>query len=288
MKLSTIARPVAIVLVCAVCGSSVAGPPPPYPNLPQGYAFPPGYVDEFTDSTLAEGIYSVQGGTVTQRDAATYTPVGGVFAPGSPPASPPYVGEIAYPTGFAGGGAPGNLQAADFSSAGYTHLYIAMTIQLSSNYYGHSSGVNKTIYAWIHNNPCFYLAAYGIGSGTLTWQMRLQNLGLGTSAVNLPANLGQDATVTRGSWQRVELELISNTPGAFDGVARMWLTTYNSSGDIVSGPTKVAEYTNVGWSGAGQSATWNYIQWTPIWGGVGGTIPAQQYQWMDRLALGVR
>ncbi len=273
--------------------TALAPPPPPppassadYPNLPSGLTIPSGYVDEFTNSSLNEGIYSNGGGAV-QRNASTYTPSGGVTSPVNPPASPPYIGEMAYPVGFAGGGAPGNVNSADFSGNGYTHLYIAITVQFSSNFVGNPSGVNKTIYAWIHNNPCFYLSAQGSGTGELDWQMRLQNLGTGASAINLVNNVATGA-VTRGSWQRIEVELMANTGGASNGVARMWVTNYNGDGSVASGPTLVANYTNIQWSGSGQSTNWNYIQWTPVWGGIGGTVGAVQYQWLDRMALGAQ
>ena len=273
-------------------------PPPPsggtgaYPNLPTGYSIPTGYVDEFTNSGLAEGAFGLVGGGFTIRDASTYNPGGGITPPSHAPASPNPIGEVALPTGFPGGNTPGSVWTKDFTTNNWTHLYMAITVQLSSNWYGNGSGVNKVLIANIHQNPCFVLSASGSGTGALVWQFRLQNLGIGAggtagSAVNLNANLGSGA-VTRGLWQRVEVEAIGNTPGVSDGVLRMWLTNYNSSGQVVSGPTKIAEYTNVGWSASGQSNLWNAVSWNPIWGGIGGTIPATQYQWMDRLAVGGR
>jgi hypothetical protein len=122
--------------------------------------------------------------------------------------------------------------------------------------------------------------------------MRLQNLGMGAngisgSAVNLPNNLGGGG-VTRGLWQRVEVELIANTPGIANGVLRMWITNYNSNGQVVSGPTQVADYTNIGWAASGQESTWNSVSWNPIWGGSGSSVPVTMYQWMDRLAVAGR
>ncbi len=263
--------------------------PLPYPDLPPNYLIPTAYVDEFSDSTLAEGIFTTDAdhSQFVQRDAATYNPGGGVTPPGRGPASSPYIGEMRFPAGFVAGSAPSHLYSGNLTANGWTHLYFAVTVQLSSNWSGQSAGVNKVMIAWIHNNPCLVLSATGFGTGPLTWQFRLQNLGVGNGEVNLGPNLA-DGTVTRGRWQRVEVEAIANTPGVQDGALRMWLTTYNSSGRIVSGPTKIAEYTDVGWSSASQADIWSELDWYPIWGGVGGTVPVTQYQWMDRLALGGR
>ena len=74
-----------------------------------------------------------------------------------------------------------------------------------------------------------------------------------------------------------------------NGIARLWLTNYNASGQIVSGPTKVSEYTDVGWVAAGVSRAWKKATWSPIWGGNGGpALSVQQYMWVDRFAIGGR
>ncbi len=166
---------------------------------------------------------------------------------------------------------------------------MALTVQLSSNLYGQSSAENKVLVGFIHGNPCLIVSASGSGTGTLTWSFSLQNLGLGTSDINLTANVG-DATVTRGPWQRVESRGHRQHPRVYDGVARMWITNYSSSGQIVSGPTMVAEYTNIGWSCSPRqtSSKWEELLWEPIWGGMGGAVPATQYMWADRLAVGGR
>ena len=79
---------------------------------------------------------------------------------------------------------------------------------------------------------------------------------------------------------------IANTPGVANGIARAWVTNYNSSGQIVSGPTKVVEYTNVGWVAAGHSTLWHKATWSPIYGGnSSGTLAVPQYMWMDQFAV---
>src|SRR5512146_725059 len=75
---------------------SAPPPPPPssgtVPNLPSGYTIPSGYTDNFSVSSLYEGIYSPMY-SVYVRDASTYTPPG-VAAPKNPPGSPYPIGEV--------------------------------------------------------------------------------------------------------------------------------------------------------------------------------------------------
>ena len=283
MRLTPIPELMAAILLGFGCSSSATSPKPPLDSVPK-YTILPGYSDDFGDTTLVEGIFRPMG-TLTVRDASSYQPGGGVTAPVSPPSSPSFIAEAAYPAGFSAGSAPGFIYSTGLPE--WTHLYMAITVQLSSNWYGQSSSENKVIVGFIHGNPCLIVSATGRGSGTMTWTFHLQNLGLGASDINLTANVG-DATVTRGLWQRVEIEVIGNTPGVYDGVARMWITDYDNRGQVVSGPGKVAEYTNIGWSSRSQSNTWEVVKWDPIWGGIGGTVPERQYMWLDRLAIGGR
>jgi hypothetical protein len=267
--------------------SVTAAPPPPpqgsgsFPNLPSGYTVPSGYVDDFNASSV--GIFSPMY-TIGIRDASTYSP-SGVAAPRNAPTSPSGIGEALYPAGFSSSGiAPGIVWSNDFTGNGWSGLYLSFTVQLSSNWVSHSSGVNKVVIANIDGHPMFVASA---ANGSY-WQMRLQDLEADPkgAARNLEPNLAS-APVTKGLWQRVEVQLVANTPGQANGVVRVWLTSFGSDGSPVSGPTKVTEYTNVGWVASGHSTSWNKASWNPIWGGTGGAnVPVQQYMWMDQLAIG--
>jgi hypothetical protein len=263
-----------------------APPPPPSgssPNLPTGYSIPTGYMDQFSSTSALEGIFSPMY-SVGIRNASSYTP-SGVASPKNPPASAYGIGEMVYPAGFSSSGiAPGIVWSQDFTGNGWTGLFLSFTVQLSSNWVSHSSGVNKVVIANIDGHPMFVASAQ---SGS-SWQVRLQDLEADPagSARNLDANLAS-APVTKGLWQRVDVQLVTNTPGQANGIVRMWLTSYNSSGQVVSGPTKVSEYSNVGWVASGHSTAWNKASWNPIWGGSGGSnVPVQQYMWMDQFAIG--
>ena len=267
--------------------TSAPPPPPPpsgsFPNLPSGYSIPTGYVDQFTDPTGSEGIYS-KAYTINIRDASTYSPAG-VAAPRNPPGSPNSIGEAYFYSGFSLSGIePGGVDSPDFATNGWTGLYLALTVQLSSNWVSHPSGVNKVAFAWIDHQPMLYLSAQNADH----WELRLQDLEADPigGARNLTPNLAS-APVTRGLWQRIEVQVIANTPGVANGIARAWVTNYNSSGQIVSGPTKVVEYTNIGWVAAGHSTLWHKATWSPIYGGnSSGTLAVPQYMWMDQFAVG--
>lgn len=248
-----------------------------WPDLPGTYTVPTGY--EIDCSAAPDGVYTPSYGPVTPRDASSYSPGGGVTAPASPPGSPPDILEFKYPAGMQQGIAPAVLASENFTTRGWTELWLGAFLQPSSNFYGHPSGINKMLIANIHGKPCLVLSATGSGTGGLTWELRLQDLGVGTSAINISS--GRSAL--RGRWQRAEIQAIANTPGSLDGILRLWLSTYDASGALVSGPTKVIERTDIGWCATGSSRVWNSSSISPIWGGnePGVVVPATQYLWAD-------
>lgn len=256
-----------------------------YPNLPAGMSIDTAHIMEFTTATMNGWTTdSPQSSHYNIRDASTYSPGGGVTAPANPQASPPEIGEMTYPAGWGAGSAPGHVFGPSITGNGWKHLYVCYTVQLSSNWYGNSSGTNKIGYVWLHSNPTVFLVAHGPGAGGQYWELDLQNVPSNPS-YHLNANVGSETgDVTLGLWQRIEIELICNTPGTGDGVFRMWMTNYASDGSIAYGPTKIAEYTNVEYAGSGQSTSWESITWYPVWGGTSGSVPAQQYMWIDRIA----
>ncbi len=157
--------------------SVTAAPPPPpqasgtFPNLPSGYTVPAGYVDDFNSSSGTEGIFSPMY-TIGIKNASSYSPLG-VAAPRNPPTSPSGIGEALYPAGFSSSGiAPGIVWSQDFTGKGWSGLYLSFTVQLSSNWVSHSSGVNKVVIANIDNQPMFVASAT---NGSM-WEMRLQDL----------------------------------------------------------------------------------------------------------------
>jgi hypothetical protein len=188
-----------------------------------------------------------------------------------PGATDSLVGQIRFPAGFASGSAPAWTDREGLpSTLRFRTTYVSFWVKVSTNWYGQSV-VNKIGFVWIGGKPKCDPAIQGGGTGPLYFQLRLQNLA-GQADINLPNNLGP-GTFSRGQWHHVELLLVANSAStaAADGQARWWLDDQ-----------PVGSATNIAWVGPGESDTWETFAWNPIWGGAGGTIPADQYMWMDQ------
>lgn len=178
------------------------------------------------------------------------------------------VGQARYNAGYSGGTSPA-ITWTSFGSEGNNEIYISFWLKLSDNWQGHSSGVNKIGFVWIHDNAAVYFSAQGSGSGTLRPQVRLQDVPDG--ARNLAANAGNPA-VRRGEWQRWEVQLIANSGGQANGVSRLWL-----DGELVS------DYRDVRFSSASQGRTWQHLYWYPVWGGMGDSVQQEMTMSIDHI-----
>jgi hypothetical protein len=173
-----------------------------------------------------------------------------------------------YPAGWSGGYAPAYVQKN--IPSGNSKIYMSIWIKLSSNFYGHSSYVNKMLFMWMANKPKFILSADGPGNGALVPAIRIQDSPDGTDR-RLP-NVKTNAQVVRGQWQHWEVLVTGNTPGQANGQVQWWIDG-----------TLVSDYRNINLAGSGESPTWQIFQWGPTWGGVGGSVPADQYVWWDHV-----
>ena len=200
------------------------------------------------------------------------------------PYTPSNVAQVLFPTGYAAGVSGTNeafWQA--FPSGGLSTVYFCIHFKISSNWYGHpTSGVNKICYLGIDttsapgtNGRQFYLSAQGIGAGALEFQPRLQGIAIphgGSLSPVLYANQGNPATCVRNGWHKVQGILVRNTPGVADGQVHFWVDSL-----------KTHAYTDIGWGATGSVCKWKDGRYQPIWGGTGGTVPADQWQWVDNL-----
>jgi Bacterial Ig-like domain (group 2) len=181
--------------------------------------------------------------------------------------SPPNVAQFTYPAGFQAGSAPGHV---DFDlPPGYSQVYLSLYMKLSSNFEGQSSETNKVLYLWINDDPAVFLSNQGSGTTTpLIPTVRYQ--GAFDSRAYFRQNIGMPLAMTRGQWRRWEVLLSANTPGQRDGVIRFWIDGQ-----------KVGEYTDVYFRDT--TNAWQYLYLQPIWGGIGGSVTATQYLWVDHL-----
>lgn len=199
------------------------------------------------------------------------------------PRSPSNVGQMRFPGGLIGGNEPANL-GKTLPGTSRT-LYVSMWLELSPNWVANSSGVSKTLHIFINGINRVYTSSQG--TTTLVPQVRLQQLASNFNAmaqggegsgqyVNLTPNVaGQTgAQVYRGRWHKWELVLYGGSAGGADGTVDWWIDG-----------VKVGHYTGIPFVAAGGSNTWESVIWSPTWGGMGGAVPADQFQWIDHMYI---
>lgn len=217
------------------------------------------------------------------------------------PRSPPNVGQAKYPAGMVSGVGPINTWL-DLP-AGLRTLYVCYAVKISANWVGNDVGVNKMFFIHIGGGQGQGGTPTGRvvvslrgqpGAAPLSAEIDFQNMGTIDAVTLNPAtqkpyvqraiswngvpNLGGGAAVVpRALWKKIEIALIANTPGQYDGEAHWW----------VDG-VKVGKYTAIGFSGAletGAFNTWKTVSWNPTYGGLGAPVPADQFMWMDSIYL---
>lgn len=241
----------------------VAAPPPPPPgssNEPSGMTL----ITERAFNALNEPGWNDASG-------AGSSPPGSItiFQDATAPKSPSNVLRATYPTGFTSGGdGPGS---SDFFLNRPRTLYVSYWARLSSNWYGHDSGVNKQFYAYANGVPVMYMDASCVYNGAITPRIALQDTKSNGTSDLLP-NLVPSARIIRGQWYHIEVVLVGNTAGVKDGSVDWYLDGVH-----------IGSYSVQWQTGA---ATWNLFHYTTIWGGVGGpTVPATQYMDWDHVYL---
>jgi hypothetical protein len=166
-------------------------------------------------------------------------------------------------------------------------LYVAAWLKFSANWEGHPSGINKMLYFLLDDgSPKVYLAGWGFGSDALRPMIALQGLAAsykpadtlsaGTT-LNVFPNLNIGKRIMRGAWHKYELVLTTNTPGIADGRIESW----------VDGVPQHF-FDGIQFTAPGEGTRWAGMQWAPVWGGIGGIVPAAMYQRLDHLYLSGR
>ncbi len=225
-----------------------------WPNQPSG--FTPLTERSFDAGVESGWVYDTSGTMTITTDS-------------SAPKSAPNVGQAHYPVGV-DSYAPFNTNLNIPGGLNYRQIYISFWLKVSSNWLGHKSGTSKIGYCWIHDNPTVYFRIIGSGSGPLSTGVTAQNVGaMYADSVDLSANVN-DVPIVRGQWHRWEWVLRANDPGQFNGQIQWWIDGI-----------KAGQYTNIGFSGAGQGNIWQILSWYPIWGGQGDSLAAPQDMYMD-------
>jgi hypothetical protein len=238
-----------------------SGPVVPWPHEPTGSVM------------LTERTFSVFGekGWYDQPNAVNYFTVEDPTAP----VSPPTVGQMRFPAGFSSNGSSPAVAEMGLGGSATT-VYTSFWIKLSTNWSGHSSGVNKILHYWIGGSNHVVAEAFGSGSDPLKPIIAFQGIANMGGAATLPPNLVPTMRIVRGKWQRWELVLKTNSAGTPNGSVEWWIDG-----------VRVGSYQNIQViPGAGG---WEGVQWNPTWGGVGGpNVPAEQFMWMDHIYVSGR
>lgn len=265
----------------AITVNTASAPPPPPPD---GSSAEPAGFNVITDrpfnSTTATYTYGESGWQDWNGTTALT-----IIQDATAPHSPSNVARLRYPAGYAGGDAPGggeyNLHTGGRSA---NTIYIAMWVKLSSNWYGNPSGVNKLYHVWVSGVNRLVASATGEASNPLVPQIRLQGLGGlysdGTNPpaedVNLNPNVAGQTSIkfVRGQWYKWEVVTSAGTPGGANGTIDWWINGVH-----------VGHYTGIPYVPPGGSASWEIFKWDPTWGGIGGTVPADQFMYVDHIRI---
>lgn len=201
------------------------------------------------------------------------------------PRSPANVGRIRFPQGFVAGGEPVVV---------YKNLtpgrkrYWSYWFKVSDVWQGQSTGGCKVHHLYVNglNRLIVYIAGAGLTSPitpTMAYQQLAGNYnataqgGNGTTGDGwlLPNQPGQTGVrIVRGQWVLVEGFADAGTPGGSNGSVKWWI-----NGALVG------SYTGIPFVAAGGNATWQDWSWGPTWGGLGGTVGQDQYQYIDDLYI---
>ena len=177
--------------------------------------------------------------------------------------SPTKVFRAEYKTGFVAGSAACDSWL--FVPNNYHTVYLSYWFKYSTNWYGQSTGTNKQLYVWTNgDHPTMYLFARGDGNGELEPYATVQGSKVPRSdELLLGPNLVPSARIIRGQWHHFELVLVGNTPG-----------TANGSLDLYLDGVHVSSYSGMQFITG--DALWGDVNYAPVWGGLGGSVPQTQ------------
>ena len=174
--------------------------------------------------------------------------------------------EIAYPAGHAGGGGT-ELRYDIARQDRRNEIYVGYYVQVSPQWQGHESAINKMLY--LHDGGSSEFAAmwyemFGAGEGALGLYVVNQS-GRGPGGIRANAH---DVAFTRGQWHQVEI--YQKQGAAQNGVVRVWVDGVLAI-DRSDVDTRSTPIDNITISG--------------IWGGVGGSKDHADYMRFDRIRI---
>jgi hypothetical protein len=261
----------AVLAMLAGCSSETSTAPSTTPPT-----VPPGSL--FTNTHEPTGFSRVVDQPMTGGSVAGWAtiPAGVQFAADPlSPLSPTTFGRMTYRVGMRAGVAPATTSTSSFASRNHREIYLRTAVRVSSNWYGHNTGVNKVLHLWTQNpqGNKLVISLHGAGNAPLKLRVTCQGVPDTSKCAKMMANTGASGTVSRGAWHVIEARIRLNTAGKYDGTLQLWLDgvmTHNYSNLRVD------------------AGRWYIVSWSPTWGGVGGTVPVQQTMDMDGMYVSGR
>ncbi|HEX4632923.1 MAG TPA: Ig-like domain-containing protein, partial [Gemmatimonadales bacterium] len=183
----------------------------------------------------------------------------------SAPESPPFVLQFTYPTGMAGGVAPGTME---YPLTGQHNLFVGMWWKPSNPWQGHFTGSNKIQYAFTDAHGSITMVMYGPIGGPFELRVFPQ---FSTSAgIWLTPNVAT-VPVQLGAWHQIEWQLVYSTDASTaNGVCRWWIDG-----------TLVGDYENLVFPPEGLTA----YKIAPVWGGIEDVKNETDFYWVDHVHI---
>jgi len=289
---------VAVVLSTMSCsgGSSAIAPPPPPPGGPNPHeptGFTPIFEKDF--STLPGVGTDLHGVSIIDYDPQNFA----VVQDASAPETPPMTLRTTWPDGQVGGNGPGRWSFWDSlpeaNGTPYREVYVSFRAKIpTANFENQAVGTKL-----------FYLSHGGDGTGATNDQFLVLHNGdvqklmssmelayytaeaddrdttepNGGSGVPRYQNVNTTKRFTCGVWNQVEIYVNVGTPNNHNGIVRVWIDT-----------VLVTEYTDIKFLDTDYNYTHGVYsgQWTPIWGGVGGTKTRDDFMLLDHFYVSGR
>jgi uncharacterized protein YjdB len=196
---------------------------------------------------------------------------GAIVTDASAPKSPSNVLQVTFPAGFPAGDQP--YDQAIVLSGNYTQLYGSIWLKYSPGFAVDGAGILKILYMWASDDKpslCLCVNDYTAGGGKFTPQLGLQDATNQNLIPNVSGQVGYGFPT--GEWVRLEFLLQMNSPGQSNGVAKVW-----ANGVLIT------NFTNVDFVSSSSQEYWHKLELAPYWGGLGGSVPSNQYLYVDHL-----
>ena len=259
--------------------AAIAPPPPPtggsagYPHMPFGMS----RVVENGFSSLSNGGLFGNWPTPSSSNVSIRQDAGAPQSPGG-------VLDTRFPSGLNSGVAPVTWRAWASGEPTYRKLYVSLWVKIPGSSFQNQPVGTKLWYVGYGNheqdNDAFMMM-HGTGEVSDMSAMRLfvyVSPCDDRDGASQPhdQNVDSRALLTVGAWHHVEVYMDQGTVDRSNGVLRVWIDG-----------TKVSDYSNLQYLDSRHAFTDGFFgwQWTPVWGGMGGTRTREDHVLLDHVYI---